>query len=140
MTYAGSAAAAAAFSQAGIPVIGPILAVTAAGIIFGLVKGYLSQVPKAATGGVFAGPSFTSIGERGPERVLSDRQTTSFERLVAWLDSRQQVGGSMAIAGGGSMAPVFNFPQLVPGSSVETARAIRKAMRIEARLRSRGHG
>jgi hypothetical protein len=55
MAAASSAAAEAAFSQAGIPILGPILAVTAAGMVFAMVSAYMSKIPKAALGGTVVG-------------------------------------------------------------------------------------
>lgn len=63
--FAASASAAAAFSQAGIPVVGPILAVGAATAIGAMVMGFLSRVPKAAEGGLVRG------GTPGKDSVLA---------------------------------------------------------------------
>jgi hypothetical protein len=57
LSYAASAAAAAAFSQAGIPILGPVLAAASAATVFGLVKGFLSTIPSYQSGGVVPGPN-----------------------------------------------------------------------------------
>lgn len=50
MAYAASAAAGGASSQAGIPVIGPALAVAAAGTLFGFVEALVEKIPSARGG------------------------------------------------------------------------------------------
>lgn len=50
ISYSASAAGAAAFSQAGIPIIGPILATSAMAAMGALVMGLLSSLPSASAG------------------------------------------------------------------------------------------
>lgn len=93
-SYALSSQAAAMFSQAGIPIAGPFLAITAGTLIFGLIKALMSDLPKAALGGVIS--SGTSgrddvgvLVQRG-EGVLRTGQTAAIMRLA---DSLEQTGG-----------------------------------------------
>jgi hypothetical protein len=83
---AASGAAQAAFSQAGIPILGPALAVATSALIFGLIRGFLAEIPKAAQGGIITGgtpgtdsvPMMTMPGER----ILSVEDNAKLIRAV----------------------------------------------------------
>lgn len=55
MAAASSSAAQAAFAEAGIPIIGPALAVAAASMVFAVVEGYMSRIPTASQGRKYEG-------------------------------------------------------------------------------------
>ena len=64
---AASAGAGAASSQAGIPIVGPVLAIAAMGAMVGAVLGLLGNIgAKEMGGGVYPGGAYL-VGERGPE-------------------------------------------------------------------------
>jgi hypothetical protein len=87
--------------------------------------------------GGMSGIDSVPIMAQAGEGVLSRQQTAAIIRLGDRLDRMEQRGHGAAAVGGG--AQVINFNQLVPGGSAETARAVRRTMQIEARLRARGH-
>ena len=66
---AATAATGAAASQAGIPIIGPILAIAAMAAMLIAVTA-LSGGLKLAKGGITTGPTRTLIGEAGPEAII----------------------------------------------------------------------
>jgi hypothetical protein len=68
--YAMSASAAAYFSQAGIPFIGPILASAAMATASGLLLGLLSKLPSFHTGGVVGADAPRMSGMRSDERLV----------------------------------------------------------------------
>lgn len=72
-----------------------------------------------ADGGVQAAPSAVTVAERGPERVLSARQTVSFERLVQGLG---RSGGAVTVENH------YNFPNYV-GSLTDLRRAMEELSR-----------
>jgi len=127
MSYAASAAAAAAFSQAGIPIVGPILAVAAAGIVFGLIRAFMSKIPSYATGGVVpgvdTGRDTVVSGLRPGERIFTPEQN---ERMVKALES-----------GTGGGVHVHNHT-VMPPASAETTRQVRQVTKIQSRLRRLG--
>lgn len=128
-SYAASAAAAAAFSQAGIPIIGPILAATASAVVFGLVKGFLAKTPKAATGGLIFGGSpgvdnVPILAQRG-EGILNVRQMRSFERLTNALDRQPNNQSSSLGQSGKTVIQHNNFSSIGPIFSADAQRATR---------------
>lgn len=49
------------------------------------------------TGGMVSRPTLVGVGEAGPERVLSARQTRSFEKLVKVMDRGGMGGGGLTV-------------------------------------------
>lgn len=83
--YAASAAAAAAFSQAGIPIIGPILAVGALATMEGLVMGLLANIPSAAGGWEIpasVGSGGVLMVGHGGEKMLPADKSAKLDRLL----------------------------------------------------------
>ena len=73
----------AASSQAGIPIIGPILAIAAMGAMIATVMGLQGKL-KLASGGITQGPTNALIGEKGQEAVIP------LDRLDSMLGNREQ--------------------------------------------------
>jgi hypothetical protein len=67
--HAVEAGAGAGASQAGIPIIGPILAVVAMGAMIATIMALQGKL-KMASGGIATGPVNALIGESGPEAVI----------------------------------------------------------------------
>jgi hypothetical protein len=67
MAHAATAAAGAAKSQSGIPIVGPVLAIGAMTAMLGTVQGLLGNLPGRASGGPVTGGSPYLVGERGME-------------------------------------------------------------------------
>jgi len=91
MAAAASGAAQAAFSQAGIPIIGPILATTAAGVMFAFIRKYMTEfqfggVVKGSVPGKDSVPALLTPGER----VLTQRERAEYE-------GRAPSGGSKSV-------------------------------------------
>jgi len=136
MSYAASGAAASAFSQAGIPIIGPIMATVAAGIIFGLIKGYMAQIPKAAMGGVVMGgvPGVDSVGTlvQHGEGVLQRGQTGVIQRLADVLESRESA--APVAAGSGNTHMHYHADSVVPQTSGQYAQGVQDVNKMQKRL------
>jgi hypothetical protein len=135
MSYAASGAAAAAFAEAGIPILGPILAIGAASMIFALIKGFMADIPKAAYGGYVTGgtPGVDSVGvlvQRG-EGILQTGQTNVLQDLAS--SAQQMARNGMlapAMAGGGGSVTVHYAPQMVvPDTSAGHKRTMRDLQR-----------
>ena len=128
MAYASSAAAASAFSQAGIPILGPVLATAAAGMIFGLVKGYLATIPTYQFGGVVPGVNTNKddvlIRANGGEHMYTNEQ---HDRMLELIES-----GS----GGGGVH--YHEHSILPRDSVEHMRNVRTVARMQRRLQALG--
>jgi len=140
MAYAASSAAAAAFSQAGIPIIGPIAAIAASGLIFGLVKALASRIPKAAMGGVMSSGVFGQdtqpvLTQRG-EGILKTGQTNLLQRLADRLEQSSVGGSQPAMAGAsiGGNTSIVNFNSVHPATSAEALRATRAVDKQRQRL------
>jgi predicted RNA-binding protein with RPS1 domain len=67
---AATAAAGAASSQAGIPIVGPVLAIAAMGAMMSAVLGLLSSIPGKALGGPVTFGQPYVVGEVGPELFI----------------------------------------------------------------------
>lgn len=131
---AASGAAQAAFSQAGIPIIGPALAVGASAMIFGIINALLSKIPKAAMGGLIEGgtPGVDSVGvltQRG-EGILKTGQTAAIIRLADAMERQGARGGGAPAAGGPQI--VANFNSVVPPTSAEMSRQM---MEVDKQLK-----
>lgn len=99
--YAVSSAGAAYFSQVGIPVIGPVLAVAAAAAAGALVIGLLSSIPKASGGYDIPTGVNPVVQAHGGEMILPRPLADSIRAMTA--------GGATA-AGGGGITLNFNGP------------------------------
>lgn len=91
--YAASAAAAAFFSQAGIPIIGPILAVAAAATAGAFVDGLLSKVPGAAVGADIPTGVNPILQAHGGEIVLPKPSSAVLRSLPAAVDALSSGSG-----------------------------------------------
>jgi len=132
--YAVSGAAAAAFSQAGIPILGPFLAITASSMLFGLIKGLLAQLPSFEQGGIVRGgipfkDSVPVMAQDG-EGFLSRDDTKTIRHLIS------------AVRGGGGAAGgiTINVQQqnLAPQAGAEMARSGKEISKILKRAQKRG--
>lgn len=125
ISYAASSAAAGAFSQAGIPVVGPILATGAAALLFGLVEGFLSDIPAMAKGGVVPGV------DRGRDSVLTMLRPN--ERVFAPDHNERIVRAVETMSSGGG----FHYHQhsVIPDRSGEALRQARHVEKMQKRLR-----
>jgi hypothetical protein len=70
---AARAGAGAAASQSGIPVVGPVLAISAMGAVMSAVLGLLGSVEARAAGGPVSSGQPYLVGERGPEIMVPGR-------------------------------------------------------------------
>jgi hypothetical protein len=135
MSFAASGAAASAFANAGIPIIGPILAVAAAGMMFAFIKTFMAKIPKAAMGGVVTGgtPGRDSVGVlvQRDEGILRGGQTAAIQRLGDALTEGR--GGA-----GPTIQQTNNFTSVVPPTSAETARSMREVNKQLKRIKRRG--
>jgi hypothetical protein len=77
---ASKAGAEAAASQAGIPIVGPVLAISAMGAIMSAVLGLLGNMPSAAGG--WKVPNDTLAMVHKDERILPARYSEGLDRLV----------------------------------------------------------
>ncbi|ACL64656.1 hypothetical protein A2cp1_1312 [Anaeromyxobacter dehalogenans 2CP-1] len=93
---ASRAAAGAAASQAGIPVVGPALAVSAMGAMLAAVLGLLGNIGARAKGGPVFSRSPYVVGERGPELFVPSMGGTIVPN------------GALAAAGAGAGPSVVN--------------------------------
>lgn len=123
-----SAAAQAAFSQAGIPIIGPALAVAAAGAMGAFIRTLMADIPKAAFGGVIASgmpgvDSQTVLTQRG-EGILQPGQTEKIQRLGDVLDSNGPGGTSPRAGGGANLNLSVNLSALDLTDAPEKAKEI----------------
>jgi len=130
---AGQASAIAGF--AGIPVIGPGLGLAQAAVVTGMIEATRARLVGAAVGlaeggMVHTGPSGGLAVLHDKERVLTDRQTAAFERMVKVAER----GGSA----GSSMTVVLN--SVVPATSAEATRSIRALSKRQRALARRGIG
>jgi hypothetical protein len=124
--YALSAGAAAAFSQAGIPVVGPILAGVAMATITALIMGLMDQMPAFHTGGVVSASAPRLPGMAPNERAVKALVGERFE------DPRRPSTG----ASGGVTINVTNR-NTMNQSSAETKRnaaQLSKLIRRQQRL------
>ena len=102
MAYAAEAAAAAAKSQAGIPVAGPALGVAAAGAMFAFVRGLLGGMTGAAAGG-FVGTGGNKLDRRdtvGPFMLAPGEYIMPTDEVSAL---RRFLGQMGTPSGGGSL-------------------------------------
>jgi hypothetical protein len=124
MSYAAAGAAASAAANAGIPGVGWIVATVAAGAMFGLIKGFLADIPAYASGGVVPGV------DRGRDSVLA--MVRPQERIFRPDHNERLVQAVEQMAGGGG----FHFHQhaVIPDRSGEALRQARHMQRLEQRL------
>lgn len=128
---AASGAAEAAFSQAGIPIIGPALAIAASSLIFGLIRGFLTKMQAGGeiTDGMVRGgiPGVDSVmvsAQRG-EGFLS-RDDVSLIR--SFIRSAEAPGA------GGGVKQVNTFQSYMPMVGAESQRAMREVKKGLKRL------
>lgn len=123
--YAASAGAAAAFSQAGIPLLGPFLAVAAAGLVGSFVKGLLSQIPRAQYG-LINQPG----AQRGRDSVMA--RVEPGEAVVPLPQMARDRSSGVADydgrSGGRGGGLVINVNQSVPIGEADQARMIRRSL------------
>ena len=135
MAAAATAGAEGAKSQAGIPVIGPILAVGAASAMFALARGFLTKFHE---GGIVGGRGREQliVAEKG-ELVLPVEVTRT---LLAASDRRQTGALTPAMAGAGAngMTIVNNFRSFMPAQTSDLARATREQERTREKMVRRG--
>jgi hypothetical protein len=116
--YAAEAAAGAASSQAGIPVIGPALAGAAAAAMFALVKGFVRLgFSKMAEGGLVTG------GVQGRDSVPTLLQPGEFVLTKEQTDSLRQGGGGGL---GGSPTINIELSSSLPPSRAEMKKYVRQ--------------
>lgn len=142
MSYAASGAAAAAFSQAGIPILGPFLAITAASTMFGIIEALMADIPEAAKGlrvkGGYPGVDSVPVMMQQDEVALSVHQTKLLDRFVNHLEAQDKRGGGFG-AGSGGLTQINHFTAVGPLISAETMRATRAMRKLNRRAASRGH-
>jgi hypothetical protein len=124
---AASGAAQAAFSQAGIPILGPALAVATSALIFGLIRGFLAEIPKAATGGLITG------GTPGTDSV--PMMTMPGERILSVEDNHRLIRAVERSQGHDTF--VINAAMFPTDAAM--MRSIRHFNKQQRRARSRGH-
>ncbi len=138
MAAAAKSAAEAYSSQAGIPVIGPILGVAAAGAAFAFVRAYLSKLKGMEEGGWVTGgtPGKDSVPIMAMpgEYVLS---VPMVRQLQGMLGGRPSSGpafaqGGLVGAGGGGFGNMTVVYQLPPGglSDAQLERMTRKQAKV----------
>jgi hypothetical protein len=132
MAHALEAAAASYKSQAGIPIIGPILGAAAASVALGIVRGYVGQLPAYATGGEVRG------GVPGRDSVMA--MLTPGERVLTVQENREMKRG------GGQSQPVnqstnVSISMAMPMQRADIDRYIRDTITPSVkRLRRIGRG
>lgn len=118
---AAAAAAEAYKSQAGIPIIGPLLAAGASATAFAVVKGFLGKLPGREQGGsVRAGQPYV-VGEKRPEVFVPDQAGTI-------LPSTRGLGGSSVRIGITAM-DARSFSRSSRSLRRELVKVIREAQR-----------
>jgi len=134
MAAAASAAAKQLDAHAFIPFVGILIGSAAAAAMFGVVQSYMG---KFDTGGIFRSASGSGVATlHDKERVLSQQQTQSFDRLVEWLTASRP-----AMAGAGTGAPQvnnFDFRSMIPRRGVELQRAVLEIDKTQKKLKRRG--
>ena len=132
------AAAKAIAAHTGIPFVGVAIGLSFAAAAVAAIMSYASKTGGFATGGIVragspGGPA--PIMAHDKERVLSTRQTESFERLVDWLTAGQAPG--MATASGPQVNN-YDFRSMIPRRGAELQRAVIETEKTRKRLQRRG--
>jgi len=121
MAYAAAGAAASAAANAGVPGFGWIVAGAAATAVFGLIRGFLSEIPSFQSGGVV--PGF----DTGRDSVVA--AVRPGERIFTPEDNERIVRAVERGSGGGLTLQVNT---VLPPDSAQTTRQVR-AMQIHYR-------
>lgn len=133
LTAAASAAAKQLEAHAFLPFVGLAIGGAAAAAIFGVIRGYMSKLPKAAEGYMVRGglPGIDSVPvmAQAGEPILSRKQWGAIERLAKRLESTGSRGADRRVS------VVANFSSLIPSTGAQADRA---ALAFGARLAKAG--
>lgn len=136
MAMAVQAAANAAQAHMGIPFIGPAIAVTMAGVAFGIVEGLLSQLPAFATGGRVPGSGSaqdTVVARLMPNELVVNPQQEDLLSRVLHGALGMDGGGARSASGGTTV--VNHYGMLVPATRADLDETVRTGLlRSQRRL------